>query len=58
MTKYGTVIDKKWQQKWEDTNLYKFDEKKLDKKLYVLEMFSYPSGSQLHACLLYTSRCV
>ena len=49
MTKYGTAIDKKWQQKWEDTNLYKFDEKKLDKKLYVLEMFSYPSGSQLHA---------
>jgi leucyl-tRNA synthetase len=49
MAKYGTQIDKKWQQKWEETNLYKFDDKNLDKKLYVLEMFSYPSGSNLHA---------
>ena len=49
MAKYNTTIDEKWQQKWEDTNLYKFDENKIDKKLYVLEMFSYPSGSQLHA---------
>ncbi len=49
MEKYNTTIDEKWQQKWEETNLYKFDENKIDKKLYVLEMFSYPSGSQLHA---------
>lgn len=49
MTKYSTAIDKKWQQKWEETKLYKFDENNSDKKLYVLEMFSYPSGSQLHA---------
>ncbi|WP_194192393.1 leucine--tRNA ligase [Clostridium chrysemydis] len=49
MGNYGTVIDKKWQEKWEKENLYKFDPTKLDKKLYVLEMFSYPSGSQLHA---------
>ncbi len=49
MAKYGTAVDKKWQQKWEETNLYKFDENNIDKKLYVLEMFSYPSGSQLHA---------
>lgn len=49
MAKYGTSIDEKWQKKWEETNLYKFDEKKLDKKLYVLEMFSYPSGAKLHA---------
>ena len=49
MAKYGTAVDKKWQQKWEESNLYKFDEKNMDKKLYVLEMFSYPSGSQLHA---------
>ncbi|MGK0465009.1 leucine--tRNA ligase [Clostridium sp.] len=49
MAKYNTTIDKKWQQKWEETNLYKFDETKIEKKLYVLEMFSYPSGSQLHA---------
>ncbi|WP_142414282.1 leucine--tRNA ligase [Hathewaya massiliensis] len=49
MAKYSTKIDKKWQEKWESTELYKFVPKDLDKKLYVLEMFSYPSGSQLHA---------
>jgi len=49
MAKYGTATDKKWQDKWEETQLYKFDENRMDKKLYVLEMFSYPSGSQLHA---------
>ena len=49
MTKYGTAIDKKWQDKWAETELYKFDPNKEGEKLYVLEMFSYPSGSQLHA---------
>ncbi|MGV3025350.1 leucine--tRNA ligase [Clostridium thermobutyricum] len=49
MGNYGTNIDKKWQDKWANENLYKFDSSNLDKKLYVLEMFSYPSGSQLHA---------
>lgn len=49
MLNYGTKVDSKWQQIWEDTKLYKFDENNLDKKLYVLEMFSYPSGSKLHA---------
>ncbi|SKA84310.1 leucyl-tRNA synthetase [Clostridium sp. USBA 49] len=49
MSNYGTEIDKKWQKKWEETNLYKFDKNNLDKKLYVLEMFSYPSGANLHA---------
>lgn len=49
MGNYGTDIDKKWQDKWEETKLYKFDPNKEGEKLYVLEMFSYPSGSQLHA---------
>ncbi|WP_040210276.1 leucine--tRNA ligase [Clostridium polynesiense] len=49
MTNYSTAIDKKWQKKWEESELYKFNPDKMDKKLYVLEMFSYPSGSQLHA---------
>ncbi|WP_411170194.1 leucine--tRNA ligase [Clostridium sp. MB05] len=49
MANYGTSVDKKWQDKWEETNLYKFDPNKEGEKLYVLEMFSYPSGSQLHA---------
>ncbi|HEY8422228.1 MAG TPA: leucine--tRNA ligase [Thermoclostridium sp.] len=45
---YSTNVDKKWQKKWEETQLYKFDRNKLDKKLYCLEMFSYPSGAKLH----------
>jgi leucyl-tRNA synthetase len=49
MAKYGTSIDEKWQAKWDETNLYKFDPNKEGEKLYVMEMFSYPSGSQLHA---------
>ena len=49
MSNYGTAIDKKWQNKWEETELYKFNPDAEGEKLYVLEMFSYPSGSQLHA---------
>lgn len=49
MGNYSTAIDKKWQDKWAESGLYKFDPNKEGEKLYVLEMFSYPSGSQLHA---------
>ncbi len=49
MGNYSTAIDKKWQDKWAESGLYKFDSNKEGEKLYVLEMFSYPSGSQLHA---------
>ena len=49
MGNYNTTIDKKWQEKWEEKELYKFDPNSDKEKLYVLEMFSYPSGSQLHA---------
>ncbi|URZ01777.1 leucine--tRNA ligase [Clostridium felsineum] len=49
MSAYSTKIDEKWQKKWEETDIYKFDENDLKKKLYVLEMFSYPSGAKLHA---------
>lgn len=49
MANYSTNIDEKWQKRWEETKLYKFDESKIGKKLYSLVMFSYPSGSQLHA---------
>lgn len=45
---YSRKIDKKWQDNWEKSNLYKFDHDRLDKKLYCLEMFSYPSGANLH----------
>lgn len=49
MENYGTSIDKKWQTKWEESGLHKFDENAKGEKLYVLEMFSYPSGAKLHA---------
>ncbi len=45
---YSTKIDEKWQKKWEETGLYRFDPERTDKKLYCLEMFSYPSGAKLH----------
>ena len=45
---YSREVDKKWQKKWEESKLYKFDRNRLDKKLYCLEMFSYPSGANLH----------
>ena len=41
-------IEKKWQEKWKETGLYRFDPNSKKKKHYVLEMFSYPSGAKLH----------
>lgn len=48
MAKYTKLTDAKWQSKWEATGLYKFKKERVDKKLYCLEMFSYPSGANLH----------
>lgn len=45
---YSVETDRKWQKKWEETGLYKFDPEKEGEKLYCLEMFSYPSGANLH----------
>ncbi len=41
-------VESKWQAKWEKSKLNVFNKKNADKKLYVLEMFSYPSGAKLH----------
>ena len=41
-------IEKKWQERWEKEKIGYFNQKKTDKKYYVLEMFSYPSASKLH----------
>ncbi|MEA4828165.1 MAG: leucine--tRNA ligase, partial [Clostridium sp.] len=49
MGNYGTSVDKKWQNKWEESGLHNFNENAPGEKLYVLEMFSYPSGAKLHA---------
>ncbi len=41
-------IEKKWQENWKKSRLNSFDYSKIDKKYYVLSMFSYPSASNLH----------
>ena len=45
---YSVEIDRKWKKKWEESELYKFDPSSDKEKLYCLEMFSYPSGANLH----------
>src|SRR3989344_1737685 len=42
------AITKKWQQKWEESGIFKVSEDSSKKKYYVLEMYPYPSGSGLH----------
>lgn len=41
-------IESKWQNYWEEKQVYKTDFTKTDKKLYHLNMFIYPSGAKLH----------
>ena len=41
-------IEQKWQKKWQETELYRANEDKDKEKVYVLDMFPYPSGEGLH----------
>jgi leucyl-tRNA synthetase len=41
-------IEKKWNKRWKDNELYKTAEDPDKPKYYVLDMFPYPSGSGLH----------
>lgn len=41
-------VEKKWKKTWEDNKTYKTDLTNLEKALYTLVMFIYPSGSKLH----------
>lgn len=41
-------VEKKWQIAWEDKALYHTDMTDLEKKLYCLVMYIYPSGDRLH----------
>ena len=41
-------IEKKWQNYWEKNNCYKTDINSDKAKLYVLDMFPYPSGEGIH----------
>lgn len=45
---YSKKIDQKWQKRWKENNVYQYDPESKNKKLYVLEMFSYPSAAKLH----------
>ncbi|MCK9272548.1 leucine--tRNA ligase [Candidatus Gracilibacteria bacterium] len=49
MEKYDfKSIEKKWQDKWDETEIYKVSEDKSKKKFYSLVEFPYPSGEGLH----------
>lgn len=41
-------IESKWQKKWLDENLYETKTSSVKEKMYVLDMFPYPSGDGLH----------
>ena len=41
-------IEKKWQAKWEEQEIYKVSNDSAKEKFYVLDMFPYPSGAGLH----------
>ena len=42
------AIEHKWQKKWEDSGIYKTQEKSSKPKQFILDMFPYPSGEGLH----------
>ena len=45
---YSKNVDKKWQEKWDEKDVYKYNPEGKGEKYYTLEMFSYPSGAKLH----------
>lgn len=49
MKKYNPkVIEKKWQEKWQEQNNFKAQDNSKKKKFYLLVEFPYPSGDGLH----------
>lgn len=43
-----TAIEKKWQKYWDDNQTFRAEDLSEKQKLYVLDMFPYPSGAGLH----------
>ncbi len=43
-----TDIEQKWQNYWDSHHTFRVDEVPSKRKLYILDMFPYPSGSGLH----------
>jgi leucyl-tRNA synthetase len=48
MTYPFTDIERKWQQRWEEQETFRTPDAPSGKKVYVLDMFPYPSGAGLH----------
>ena len=49
MEKYDhKAVEQKWQKQWEEAQAFRAEDDSPKKKLYVLDMFPYPSGSGLH----------
>ncbi|KRM79846.1 leucyl-tRNA synthetase [Lapidilactobacillus dextrinicus DSM 20335] len=48
MTYNHTVVEKKWQHRWQQDHEFKTTEDKNKKNYYALDMFPYPSGQGLH----------
>jgi len=42
------ALEKKWQERWENSHLYRTGEDPKKPKYYILDMFPYPSGVGLH----------
>jgi leucyl-tRNA synthetase len=42
------AVERKWQQRWSESGVYRTTEDAEKPKYYVLDMFPYPSGSGLH----------
>lgn len=41
-------IEKKWQEKWDNDNIFQTSDDTAKQKIYILDMFPYPSGAGLH----------
>ena len=43
-----SIVEKKWQERWEKEGIYKAPEPTKAKKMYILDMFPYPSAASMH----------